>query len=188
MRRPLYLLVLVACMLAAAPAFGACTAREHHSVATGRSPSGKAWTVTATVHNDSSCDFWLLEMDFRPSGTLRGGSNWGWQIPAGGHLSNRFTISAQDETTDFDRAFYGAVSGRVRTIVLTMSSGERLTIHPKPPPQQLRRRFVWFRNMRYVVRYYPSGEHVEVARLLNSRGELISKARGLEGEFQGPRI
>jgi hypothetical protein len=40
--------------------------------------------------------------------------------------------------------------------------------------------------MRYFIHYYPPGQHVKVARLLNSQGELLYKARGLEGGFDGP--
>ena len=125
-------------------------------------------------------------MDFDLSDTLAGSWNWNWGIPAGGYLSNKFTISGGDEAENFsERAFSGTAGARVKTVVLTMSNGERLIIHPKLPPLVLRRRFVWLRNVRYFVRYYPSGRRVKVATLRNAQGEMIEKIRGSEGEFQG---
>jgi hypothetical protein len=141
MRRGLYLLLVLASasiVLPVAPGFGACIHRQHHLIAKGPSPSGKQWRVTATIHNNGSCRARLFQMDFRPSGTLRGSSSWGWSIPAGGHLSDKFTISAQDDSAGPKRAFYGTAGARVRTIVLTTSTGERLTVHPNLPPRPLR--------------------------------------------------
>lgn len=160
-----------------------CIHRQEHSIAEGRSPNGKHWTVTASIRNNGNCRTWLFSLDFRPSGTLRGSSRWGWRIPAGGHLSRVFMIKAQDESAGSDRVFYGAVGKRVKTIELTMSKGKRIVAHPKLPPMALRERFVWLRNVRYFLRYYPAGEHVGVARLFDARGGLIDVVRGSEGEF-----
>jgi len=92
-------------------------------------------------------------------------------------------MNAQDESAGSGRAFYGAVGARVKAIELTMNNEEHIVVHPKLPPLDLRERFVWLRNVRYVVRYYPSGEHVRVARLFNARGGLIDVVRGSEGNF-----
>jgi hypothetical protein len=139
----------------------------------------------ATVHNNGSCRNWFLEMDIRPNGTPRGSWAWGWSIPAGSHLSDRFTINAGDEPADSSRTFYGVVGARVRALGLRTTRGKLLMLHPKLPPPGLRRRFVWLRNLRYFVRFYPRGERVRVARLLDSHGRLIAKIRGQEGEFAG---
>jgi hypothetical protein len=160
-----------------------CIHRQQHLIADGRNPNGKRWTVTASVHNNGSCRSWLFSMDFRPSGTVRGSSRWGWRIPSGGHLSAKFTINAQDESAGSSRVFYGAVGKRVKSVGLTMSKGGRVVVHPKLPPLALRRRFVWLRNVRYFVRYYPPGDHVQTARLLNAQGGLLKVVRGSEGEF-----
>lgn len=160
-----------------------CIHRQAHLIAAGRSPSHKRWTVTASVRNNGSCRSWLLSMDFRPSGTLRGSSRWGWRIPAGGHLQSNFTMNAQDEGAGRSRAFYGATGARVKAVELTMSNGGHLVVHPKLPSLAQRRRFVWLRDVRYFVRYYPLGEHVLTAKLLNVQGEIIGVLRGSEGEF-----
>jgi hypothetical protein len=160
-----------------------CIHRQKHLVAGGRSPSGKRWTVTASVRNNGSCRTWLFSMDFRPSGTLRGSSRWSWRIPADGHLPMKFTINAQDESAGSGQAFYGAVGAHVKTIDLVMSKGEHTVVHPKLPPLALRKRFVWLRNVRYVLHYYAAGERVRIARLFDTRGGLIDVVRGSEGEF-----
>ncbi len=169
-----------------ATAFGGCIHRQQHLIAKGQSPSGGVWTVGATIQNNGSCSDWRLGMEFDPSGASRGRWSGAWGIPSGGHLSASFTIGAQDEAAGTERAFSGVVGVRVKTLALTTSSGERFTIHPKLPPKRLLKRFVWLRNLRYFVRYYPTGQPLKSARLLNSRSEVIYVARGEEGGFNGP--
>jgi hypothetical protein len=161
-----------------------CIHPQKHLIAAGKNPNGKRWTVTGSVHNNDSCQSWLFSMDFRPSGTLKGSSRWGWRIPAGGHLSPKFTMNAQDESAGSSRVFYGSVGNRVKTIDLTTSTEKHIIVHPKLPPLALRERFVWLRNVRYVVRYYPPGEQVRAARLLNAQGGQIGVVQGgSEGAF-----
>lgn len=188
MRRALYFVLVVlgaSLTLPVTPVFGTCIHRQHQLIAQGPSPSGKRWTVTSTVHNNVGCHSWFLELDIRPNGTARGSSAWGWSIPVGGHLSSRFTIDAQDDIGDASRTFYGVVGARVRAISLQKTNGEILTIHPRLPPAGLRKRFVWLRDLRYFVRYYPRGPRGKVARLLDSRGRLIARVHGQEGGFAG---
>ena len=163
-----------------------CIRPQKHLIADGRSPSERHWTVTAAIRNNGSCRAWLFSIDIRPSGTLRGSSRWAWMIPAGGHLSTTFTMDAQDEGAGSDRAFYGVVGSRVKTIELTMSRGRRIVVHPKLPPLDLRERFVWLRSMRYAIRYYTAEKHVRAVRLFNARSELIEMVRGWDGEFSSP--
>lgn len=160
-----------------------CIPPQKRLIADGRSPGNKRWTVTAAIRNNGNCRAWLLSMDFRPLGTLRGSSRWAWMIPADGHLSRKFTINAQDESADSDRVFYGAVGLRVKSIKLIMSNGKRVVVRPKLPSLALRERFVWLRNVQYVLRYYSAGEHVRVAKLFNARGGVVDGVRGQEGEF-----
>lgn len=160
-----------------------CVRRQSHLVAAGKNPSGEHWTVAASIQNNGGCRAWLLRIEFRPSGTPRGSSRWGWRIPAGGQLSAKFMIQAQDEGTDSGRVRYGAVGVGVRKVVLTMSNGDQVLIHPKLFPLSMRERFSWLRGVRYFLRYYPAGEHVRVARLFDATGGLVRDERGSEGEF-----
>jgi hypothetical protein len=110
-----------------------CIHSQKRVIAEGRNHGPRHWVVTASIRNNGSCRTWLLSMDFCPSGTLKGSSRWGWRVPAGGHLSRRFTMNAQDESAGSDRSFYGAVGKRVKAIKLIMSNEERIVIRPKLP-------------------------------------------------------
>lgn len=161
-----------------------CIHPQKHLIASGKNPNDKRWTVTGSVHDNGSCQSWLFSMDFRPSGTIKGSSRWGWRIPAGGHLSPKFTMNAHDESAGSVRVFYGAVGERVKTIELIMRNKGHIVVHPKLPPLGLRERFGWLRNVRYIVRYYPAGTQVRAAKLLNVQGGLIGVVRGgSEGDF-----
>lgn len=184
---------LVAYVLQADPATsqsdsssGTCVQSQHQLIAGGHSPAGKPWTITGTIRNNGGCNDWLFGMEFSPAGASAGSWRGAWGIPAAGHLSDNFTISARDESEGSERAFSGAAGVRVKTVMLTTSNGERLTIHPKLPPNRLRKRFVWLRNVRYFMRYYPTGQHAKVAKLFDSRGKLIYVVQGQEGGFDGP--
>ena len=118
-------------------------------------------------------------------GTVRGSSLWGWTIPVNGHLSNAFTVSAQDESADGRRTLYGATGARVRTIVVRMNNGSAMKIQPKLPTEQLRKHHVWLRNVRYFVHFYDSGRHAKSVTLLAADGGVIERLQGLEGGFDG---
>lgn len=165
---------------------GACVHRQHRLVAKGTSPGSKQWSVIATIRNNGGCNTWLLGMNFDPSDGLRGSWSGAWSIPARGHLFDGATIGAQDEAAGSERVFSGVTGVHVRTVVLSMSDGERITVHPKLVSARSRKQFVWLQDMRYFVYYYPAGQHVKVARLLNSRDEVIFTAQGEEGLFEGP--
>jgi hypothetical protein len=127
-------------------------------------------------------------MEFKPSGGVAGSTSWRWGVPAGGHLSQAFTVDAQDEVAGSGRAFYGTVGSSVRIVKVQMNGGKSLTLHPKLPAQHLRKRFVWLRGMRYFMRFHPAGVHPKVVTLLDSDGREIEKLTGLEGEFSGPGV
>lgn len=148
-----------------------------------RGHHGKRWRVKASVRNNGGCDAWLFAVEFFPSWTYAGSWRGAWGIPAGGHLSNGFTISARDEVEKTDRAFSGVTGARVKSVIMTTNSGQHYTISPRLPDKRLRRHFVWLRNMRYFIRYYPAGQSAKTVRLLDSNGKLISLIRAQEGEF-----
>lgn len=184
---------LVAYVLLADPATpqpesasGTCVKSQRQLIARGHSPAGAPWTVTGTIRNTGGCKYWLFGMEFVPAGKSAGSWRGAWAIPPRSRLSDRFTIGAWDEFEESERAFSGVSGARIRTVVVTTSNGERLTIHPKLPPDRLRRRFVWLRNVRYFMRYYPTGQHAKVARLFDSHGKLIHTVQGQEGGFTGP--
>jgi hypothetical protein len=140
------------------------------------------------IGKNGSCDSWLLGMEFRPSGGLAGSATWRWGIPAGGHLSRAFTIDAQDGVAGVERAVFGTVGGRVRAVKIRMNKGEPLVVRPKLPPRQLRKQFVWLRNMRYFIRFYSAGHYANKVSLYSADGKLIEMLSAIEGEFSGPGV
>jgi hypothetical protein len=176
------------------------TCGHRQPVAHGDSPRGIPWTVTASIRdNGRNCSAWLLGFEFRSGRKpypyshsweaetnkhipTPGSFSWGWGIPAGGHLPNDFTISGQDENEGSERVFAGAAGGSVKSITLTMSSGQHMMIRPRLPSRVLRQRFVWLRNLRYFVSYYSLGRHVQEVTVRDAKGAVT--IRGDEGTFE----
>lgn len=145
----------------------------------------QSWSVIASIENDHDCGAWLLGMEFLPQDEVPGSWEGFWEIPAGGHLPDSATISAQDEATGEDRVISGVVGWRVRTVVFRTKRGHRFAVHPKAPEASLRKRFGWLQNLRYFLRFYPVGDPVKVARLLDARGRIIAAFRCRLGEITG---
>jgi hypothetical protein len=124
-------------------------------------------------------------MEFLPQDVTPGSWKGFWEIPAGGHLPASATISARDETTGEDRVVSGIVGWHVRTVVFSTRSGHLFVVHPKVPEGRLLKRFVWLRNLRYFLRFYPVDDPVKVAKLLDSRGGAIKTVEFRLGEVMG---
>jgi hypothetical protein len=176
---------------------GPHTCAQRQAIAKGQSPGGIPWTLTGSIGRDGrTCKAWLLRIEFRPDrkpysvpwegelspSPMPGSFSWGWGIPAGGHLANSFTINGRDEYEGSERVFAGVAGARVKSIVLTMNNGQHMTIRPLLPAPELRRRFVWLRNLRYFVRYYPLESHVRLVTVRKDKGIVVS-VRGEEGAF-----
>lgn len=168
-------------------AAGDCPQPQKQLLASGRSPHGADWAVTAGVHITGDCEDWLLSVGFNPTGSPPGSWSYGFGIPAGGHLPNSFTISARDEVEDAERVVGGIVGSRVRSIEFVMSKGSRIVTHPRLPTQKQRRRFTWLRNMRYFLRFYPTGRRVKAVRLLDKSRKTIFAEGFSEGVVNGPQ-
>ncbi|HEU5064060.1 MAG TPA: hypothetical protein VFT79_13055 [Solirubrobacterales bacterium] len=171
-------------MLIAAPSTGAaCIKRHEVRIASGTSPNGWKWTVDGTIDNNGrgNCRGWLFGMDFN----LEGAANWGWGtgIPAGGHLSRHFGISASDDLLEDGsyRIFSGSVSGEAAKVLITLSNNKRVTIRPKSPPAHLRQKVVWLRNVRYFVEYYRPEGFVTGVAIFSASGQLLYRDKSFEG-------
>jgi hypothetical protein len=190
------LLILVACLVAVSYALlrdgaadgagsgGRCISDEREKLSSGTGPSGRPWRIIATVRNNNGCDAWLLGAEFVPSGSSPGSWRGAWAIPAGGHLSANFAISARDDAQVAGRSVSGITGADVQSIVFTSTKGKHLTAEPKLPPQSLRQNNVWLRNLRYVIAFYPSGESLKKAKLLDRNGEVLTVVRAAEGAFE----
>lgn len=152
---------------------------EHH---------GRPWRIIASVEgieHNGGCSFWFLKVRFSPQGIPRGSWTEGWGIPAGGHLPATATIGAGDYEEEDGRAVGGVVGSRVRSVVLKMSGGSTMVVHPKEPRKGLGSRFGWLRGLRYFLFFYPAGGHVKTIKLLDVNGDVIFTAHSEEGSLQG---
>lgn len=160
---------------------------QQHAIGSGSVPSGSRWSVTGEVRPNGRCSRWLLRLEFVPFGIRPGSWSGGWDIPAGGHLSDGFTISAQDEAGKSTRAFSGVVGARVKKIELHLRPNERtVVVHPRLPSAEVRRKFPWLRNLRFFVRFLSISSPVQVVKLIDGSGEVIFSQRPAEGIFEGP--
>lgn len=167
---------------------GKCIQPQQKLVDSGLNPSGDPWTITATVRKNNGCENWLFGSKFVPTGKVPGSFTLAWGIPAGGHLSDSFTIGARDELANSERVFGGMVGGQVTRIVVQRSSGAPLTIQPKLPAKKLREKYVWLRNVRYAMRFYPAGSHATKVTLYSADGKVVERVSPIEGAFTGPGI
>lgn len=149
-------------------------------------PGGGRWSATGDVRSNGGCTNWLFGVNFVPFGTVPGSWRGAWDIPAGGHLPDRFTISAQDEASKSVRAFSGIVGARVKEIELHVGpSGGTVVVRPRLPSSELRRKYSWLRNFRFFVRFLPTSSPIRVAKLINAKGEVMLSERPFEGIFEG---
>lgn len=185
MRRSLLLLlVATAAMVLASTADARCIPIKRHQVpiAKGASPSGFGWKVDGTIgNNGNNCHDWLFGMSFE----LEGATNWssGTGIPAGGHLGRHTSVESSDNLLmdGSDRVFSGTVSGEVAKVLVTLSNDKHLVIHPKLPPEKLRQKVVWLRDVKYFVFYYPPEGFVTGLRTFSRAGQLLYREKEYEG-------
>jgi hypothetical protein len=163
-----------------------CVPTQRPVIGHGAAPGDKEWRIVASVKPNNGCDAWLLNVEFYPGGTIAGSWRGSWSIPAKGHLPPTFTISAQDEAQHSGRAISGITGSAVRTVILIRSSGAPLRVHPRFPSKKLRKRFVWLRHLRYLMRLYPSGSKVTALKLLDFRGKTLATVHPVDGLFNGP--
>jgi hypothetical protein len=104
-------------------------------------------------------------------------------IPPGGHLPEGYTFTGRDENDGAERVFAGFAGIQVKSLVLTLSNHETITIHPVQPEPALQNRFTWLRDMRYFVQFYPDGHHVRLVTAYNFKGRRVARVGGLEGDF-----
>jgi hypothetical protein len=161
-----------------------CVPRHKVGLANGQH-EGRRWHIKAYVEKNPDCSYLLLKVEFAPQGELRGSWTGGWGVPGGGHLSPSATIAASDNAGDERRNVGGIVGSRVRSVVLQLSEGGTMVVHPKLPSKELRRRFVWLNGLRYFLRFYPAGKHVKAAKLLDAKGKIITTVHSQEGELEG---
>lgn len=182
LRRSLLLLLAVAAtaMVLAQPA-GACIKRHEVPIADGTSPSGWGWSVSGSIGpNGGGCRDWLFGMEFELEGVGSWGSSTG--IPVGGHHRRDPEVNGNDNLLPdgSDRVFSGFVGGEVTKVLVTLSNNKHLVIHPKLPPETLRRHVVWLRDVRYFVTYYRPEGFVTGVASFDRAGLLVWRDKNFE--------
>ncbi|MGN6258222.1 MAG: hypothetical protein ACTHN3_10815 [Solirubrobacterales bacterium] len=150
---------------------------------------GQPWRITASIdkiERNGRCSYWFLKVNFKPQGVSPGSWTEGWGIPAGGHLPATATIDAYEE--EEGESVGGIVGSRVSRVVLTLSDGRKMLISPKDPSKELLKRFVWLHGLRYFLSFFPAGEHVRTAKLLDANGKVVYIAHSREGELIGNMV
>jgi len=145
----------------------------------------RSWRIKASREKNGDCSAWLLKVQFLPQGISRGSWTGGWAISAHGHLPTTATIGAGDYGEDDGRSVGGVTGIHVRTVVLKLSGGDTMVVHPKKPHGRLLTSFVWLRDLRYFLRFYPAGEHVKMAKLFDAHGKRLSTVHSEEGVLEG---
>lgn len=155
-----------------------CIKPQQHGLASGPTPTGRTWKVSARIRPESACRSWFLQVNFIPSGTHAGSWAWGHRIEKGGHLADGFGIVGDDTVSEVGRVFSGIVGGRTKTVAVTLSNGKHITIHPKLPSPRQRDRYAWLHNLRYFVRFYSAGGRAKVVKLLDAQGKVLEVKGG----------
>jgi hypothetical protein len=158
-----------------------CTDARKVQIDAGKSPTGEKWQVVASVRNNAGCRNWLLALDF----SLPPIRNWGSKagIPAGGHISRYFKISAMDVHRKNETVFSGYVGREVATIKAWMQNGAMIEVHPRFPSMKLRKTFVWLRSFKYFVDYFSAESLITKVSLFTRGGRLVYRTTSEEGEF-----
>lgn len=165
---------------------GQCIEPVDQRVAEGISPSGSRWTYDGTIKTNGSCERWLLGAEFAPFGPHEQGWGGGIDIEARGSLSPDFALMAHDLPGPSQRAISGITGSRMREVLVWLGNGEEIVIRPHLVPKALGQRFVWLRNLRYFVRFYPEGSHVTKVRVRDATGKVTFSGGGVFGSFESP--
>jgi hypothetical protein len=173
-----------------------CVKPQKTVVAEGPVPAGGRWTVVGSLRNnknryDNSCEGLLFGMKFSPDGIPAGSWEEARAVPAKGELvaepPRNLEIYAQDEAgahgRDF-RVFSGYVSRGVSSVRVNLNTGSHLTIRPKSVRPSLRQKYPWLDNVKYFVRFYPTGQHAREVVLSGGR-RSSDHVFAEEGYFRG---
>jgi hypothetical protein len=159
-------------------AAAACTKTRKVQIATGPSPGGSPWLVSAKKSsNGGRCDGWLFQVQFLLPNVISYSA--AATIPVGGHTPKHFTISGLDGVgpDGLERVFSGYTGRDVASIAATLANGTQIELSPTYPPRRLRERYVWMRSFRYFVYYYSAASGVKKIALLSSGGRVLHRAK-----------
>jgi hypothetical protein len=176
-------------MFLAGPPAGAtaCACGEFNGkvVAHGTSLYGVPWRIKASRLPRDSATGPAVLVDFSIAAKDEY-SEAGWGTVFALPVAPAFLLSAKTGV-EIDRYpegdFSGVTDGRVETLIVTMSEGEPLTIHPQLAPTGFRRNLPWLRGLRFFDEFYAAGRRPVAIAALDSEGVVIARRRGDRGSF-----
>lgn len=165
----------------AAPAC-ACGEFKGVVVAHGTSPGGEPWRIKATGPTVGRAGNRSVEFYFS-TGSLEGydkvGLFKGMSLP----ISKRFVLSANAGSNVLGENSLGGVAGRrAVTLVIGLSSGERLRVAPTLAPEELRLRFPWLQRLRFFKSFSGDASPLWV-KAFDHRGRPLGGAKSDRGGF-----
>jgi hypothetical protein len=154
-------------------------------VARGQSLYGVPWWIKASLVWPATVAPATLEAHFSIS--PRGGfSGVGYFTGAPLPLPAEFVFSAL-EGSGIDRYPESDLSGiarrKVVTLVIEMSDGETMMIHPRLSPPRVWRRFPWLAGVRFYDVFFPSRQESLVATAYDRDGQMIKRLKSHFGLF-----
>jgi hypothetical protein len=80
----------------------------------------------------------------------------------------------------------GIAAGAVAELVVTLTDGSALRIHPDPAPRRLRKRLPWLRHLRFFDAFFESGRRPKEAAIFDRAGDLLARRQARYGGFHWP--
>jgi hypothetical protein len=143
----------------------------------GSTPHGVPWRITAFERPAIGPQPPTAEFQFSigACGEYReGGYGVGFSLP----ISRQFAFSA-NSGSDFDEFTESGLSGlatsRARTLILRLTDGSTLLVHPQLAPADLRRRWPWLKVLRVFDVYFPTGARPASLAACDGRRHLIAR-------------
>lgn len=176
------LLAVLALLPSTAPAC-ACGEFRGSVVAHGLTPSGEPWRIKAARPTVDSAGRRSIEFYFSV-GSLGGYEHVGFFKGMAFPIANRFVLSANAGSDVLgDNDLSGVAGRRAATLVVGLSTGERLHIAPQLAPEKLRLRFPWLRGLRFFDEFFSRDARPLWVKAFDEGGRSLGGAKSDRGGF-----
>jgi hypothetical protein len=168
---------MAATVAAPASACEVCGHRHKYVIARGKSPHGVPWWIaTAGPRTDSlgrrGVEF---HFDFGPPAFYDAGYFSGMPLPVRGEFAVRGVPGTG--LSPYPESDLSGITGRgVVELVVKLSDGSMLEVHPDRARPALRARFPWLRGLGFYETFYPAGLEPRTVAALDARGRLIARS------------
>ena len=87
-----------------------------------------------------------------------------------------FTANKGSDISDFPESdLSGVARGKAVELVMKMSDGQFLTVHPTLASPETRERFPWLRGFRFFDAFFPSSQEPEKVTAFGSDGRVLAR-------------